>query len=391
MATYDPTKNFPTKKKLAKGEIEDYIDLTPEAEEDNEISQLEAGLAGVASGVLKIPEGFVSLGAELMDATGLSQNAAAKVEQVFDKINPFEEIAEQKAAGRIVEALIQMGVPATIGARIASKLATKALQARKAGTYVNLKGKNVRKGMQQVYKLNDKARATRFGAAVVGGATGEVFVGDAEKIGTFGDAFQIGPTQLDTEESADPKEDAARKLLNRVKFGADSVLYFPFVYGATKIVGKVGKFGKDLAFSSSKINKRIDQIAGAVRPTSNKPEAMFLAKNQENARKSADANFAMEQVKRIDNEVGKMFPSIKTLFNKGLREDYKKQQAEFYKDLKTLMFEGDMSRKLGDTAIAKKIQRKMTNGGLDVKARQRVFDTIYNSCLLYTSPSPRDS
>ena len=42
MATYDPTKNFATKKKLAKGEIEDYIDLTPEAEDDNEISQLEA-------------------------------------------------------------------------------------------------------------------------------------------------------------------------------------------------------------------------------------------------------------------------------------------------------------------------------------------------------------
>ena len=38
---------------------------------------------------------------------------------------------------------------------------------------------------------------------------------------------------------------------------------------------------------------------------------MFLAKNQENARKSADANFAMEQVKRIDNEVGKCFKALK--------------------------------------------------------------------------------
>jgi hypothetical protein len=54
------------------------------------------------------------------------------------------------------------------------------------------------------------------------------------------------------------KEDAGRKLLNRAKFGADSVLYFPFVYGATKLVGKVAKYGKDLAFSSSKINKTID-------------------------------------------------------------------------------------------------------------------------------------
>ena len=34
-------------------------------EENNEISQLESGLAGIASGILKIPEGFVSLGAEI--------------------------------------------------------------------------------------------------------------------------------------------------------------------------------------------------------------------------------------------------------------------------------------------------------------------------------------
>ena len=45
---------------------------------------------------------------------------------------------------------------------------------------------------------------------MVGGAAGEVFVGDAEKIGTFGDAFEAGPTQLDTDEG--DKEDAARKF-----------------------------------------------------------------------------------------------------------------------------------------------------------------------------------
>jgi hypothetical protein len=151
------------------------------------------------------------------------------------------------------------------------------LKARKAGTYVNLKGKNVRKGMEKVYKLNDKARAARFGAAVVGGAAGETFVGNIEDIGTFGDAFKVGPTQLDYDVSEDPREDAGRKLLNRVKFGADSVLYFPFVYGATKVVGQVAKYGKDLAFSSSKINKTIDNIAGAVRPTSDKPVEMFLS------------------------------------------------------------------------------------------------------------------
>jgi hypothetical protein len=353
--------------------------IPSDAESNNEISNIEAAISGVASGILKIPEGFVSLGAELLDFSGMTTNSAASVEQFFDKINPFEEIAEQKAIGKITEALISVGVPAGAGAKLASKLATKALQARKAGTYVNLKGKNVRKGMEQVYKLNDKARATRFGAAVVGGAAGETFVGNIEDIGTFGDAFNIGPTQLDYDVSQDPQEDAGRKLLNRVKFGADSVLYFPFVYGATKLVGKVGQYGKDLAFSSSKINKTIDKAAGFVRPTSDKPEAMFLAKNAENARKMADTNFAMEQVKRIDKEVGKMFPSLKTFFNKTLREDQKKAQAIFYKDLKELMFEGDLSKKIGDLKLTKKLEKQMIDGGLDKDSRKIIFDGIYNS------------
>jgi len=378
MATFDPTKGI-VKKPIDFGQMSDDTVIPSDAESNNEISNIEAAISGVASGILKIPEGFVSLGAELLDFSGMTTNSAASVEQFFDKINPFEEIAEQKAIGKITEALISVGVPAGAGAKLASKLATKALQARKAGTYVNLKGKNVRKGMEQVYKLNDKARATRFGAAVVGGAAGETFVGNIEDIGTFGDAFNIGPTQLDYDVSQDPQEDAGRKLLNRVKFGADSVLYFPFVYGATKLVGKVGQYGKDLAFSSSKINKTIDKAAGFVRPTSDKPEAMFLAKNAENARKMADTNFAMEQVKRIDKEVGKMFPSLKTFFNKTLREDQKKAQAIFYKDLKELMFEGDLSKKIGDLKLTKKLEKQMIDGGLDKDSRKIIFDGIYNS------------
>ncbi len=385
---YDPileALNPKGKKESQPGQINDINEAYSGAEGDNEISSLESALAGIVSGIIKIPEGFVSLGAELLDFSGMTNNAAARVESAFDTINIFEETAEARASGKILQALVQIGVPAGAGAKIASKLATKALKARKAGTYVNLKGKNVRKGMDKVYKLNDKARVKRFAAGVVGGATGEVFVADAEKIGTIGDAFDIGPTQLDLDESQDPQEDAGRKLLNRLKFGADSVMYFPFIYGATKGVGKVAQYGKDLAFSSSKINKTIDTAAGLVRPTSGKPEAMFLAKNAEEAAKAADSNFAMEQVKRIDKEVGKMFPPIKTFFNKTLRENNKKGQDQFYKDLKELMFEGDLTKKVGNTATYKKVLKQMKNGGLNTKSQQVVFDAIYNSRQKFAS------
>jgi hypothetical protein len=69
------------------------------AEEDNEISWYTAAAAGIASGIIKIPEGVVSLAAELIDL-GADTNTAAEVENFFDKINPFEEIAEERAIGK---------------------------------------------------------------------------------------------------------------------------------------------------------------------------------------------------------------------------------------------------------------------------------------------------
>jgi len=103
---------------------------TPDAEEDNEVSGLTAFTAGVASGLIKVPEGIVSLGAELIDL-GAGTNLAADVEQFFDKINPFEEIAEERAIGRLTEAFVQIGVPGGLGAKLATKLATKAIRAKK--------------------------------------------------------------------------------------------------------------------------------------------------------------------------------------------------------------------------------------------------------------------
>ena len=125
----------PTGKKESKpGQINDISEAYSGAEGDNEISSLESALAGIASGIIKVPEGFVSLGAELLDFSGMTNNAAAKVESAFDTINIFEETAEARASGKILQALVQIGVPAGAGAKIASKLATKALKARKAGT-----------------------------------------------------------------------------------------------------------------------------------------------------------------------------------------------------------------------------------------------------------------
>ena len=102
-------------------------------EQGSETNALVAGLAGVASGLLKVPEGIISLGAELIDL-GFDTDTAAKVEKAFDTINIFEEVADDRAIGKLAETLVQVGVPGTIG----FKLASAAVKAKKAGNYANL-------------------------------------------------------------------------------------------------------------------------------------------------------------------------------------------------------------------------------------------------------------
>ena len=134
--------------------------LTPDAEDNQGVSQTEAAAAGIISGAIKIPQGVVSLTAELMDAgagtllgvpslKGSDVSAVAQVEEFFDRINPFEEVAQEKAAGKITEALMQIGTFGTLGSKavlgIANKIASKGLKAKKVGKLVNPKAKNYKK------------------------------------------------------------------------------------------------------------------------------------------------------------------------------------------------------------------------------------------------------
>lgn len=102
------------------------------------VGLIESGFAGIGSGLLKIPEGIVSLGAELIDL-GLGTNKAAEVEDFFDEINVFEDKAEARVTGRLTSILAQFGLPGAQGFKLGSQLATKALNAKKAGKYLTPK------------------------------------------------------------------------------------------------------------------------------------------------------------------------------------------------------------------------------------------------------------
>ena len=130
------------------------------AEENNEVSWYTSGLAGIASGGIKVVEGAFSLGAELIDL-GFDTNAAADVEMFFDKLNPLEEYAEQTGVGKLTQALVQIGVPGTAGFKLGSKLAKKYFDAKKAGLLVSAGSKSLTR--QNLIDKGNEIRA-KYGA-----------------------------------------------------------------------------------------------------------------------------------------------------------------------------------------------------------------------------------
>ena len=75
---------------------------------------------------------------------------------VGDVLAGLEDKARDTAAGRITEALVQVGIPATRGAKIAGQITSKAITAIKGGKRVGLKNKNLLKGAQKANELNKK-------------------------------------------------------------------------------------------------------------------------------------------------------------------------------------------------------------------------------------------
>tara|TARA_B100000902_G_scaffold69157_1_gene75105 strand:- start:51 stop:3911 length:3861 start_codon:yes stop_codon:yes gene_type:complete len=313
-----------------------YFDLSPQ-EQSSETSAITAMFAGIASGIIKVPEGVISLGAELIDL-GFDTDTAVEVEKAFDTINIFEDVADDRAIGKIAETLIQVGVPGTIG----FKLASGAVKAKKAGNYMNAASPNAQKAAKKASDFNKTIGKKKFVAGVAGGAAGEAFVADVEDIGSFGDLFEAGPTQLEETTDEGGREDAFKKLMNRTKFGSESLLITPFVYGTGKAIKAAATRGKRIEFSNSKLDQFFNKTFSALRARGAKPQEIFEAKMAEKGATMADTNRAMELVKNIDRQVDTMFPTFKSLFDKSGA----KRRADIYKELNDLLFSGNIGQKI---------------------------------------------
>jgi len=346
------------------------------AEENNETSWYTAMAAGLASGILKVPEGIVSLGAELIDL-GADTNTVADVEKFFDKLNPFEEVAEERAIGKITEALVSIGIPGGAGFKAGTKLAQKALNAKKAGVYAKF-GKESMQAATEVNKLNKKFGRRKFVSGIIGGAAGEGLVADVEGLGTFGDLFN-GPTALDRDETYG-RQDATRRLLNRLKFGTESLFITPIVFGAGKSAKALAQRGKELAYSDSSFERWVNKYIGApFRPRGDLPQEVFLAEMQKQGLISGDTLKAKEIVDNITKSIDAIFPDASKVISKSTT----KEKDEFLKKLNETLFEGN----LADPINPRKIDELMDlfeNINVNKETKQNILLGVNDARLEFT-------
>ena len=243
------------------------LNQNKESKKEEDVGFFESALAGVATGLWNIPKGVVSLGAEIFDLVG-NTDTARDVEEWFDNVNPWDDEAEARTVGKITQALTQIAPLAVSGALLGAKagqkisrsLARKAIDARKAGKSFSL------------YNTGRKIMGPVSGG-VIGGGLGEAVVAD-EDIGTLADiakgtSFEpYALTMMDRDQTKEGREDAYRRLKNRLKFGTEGALFNLALVGAGKGVQKLRKPSETgvKEYSESTLGRALQKIRLGLSP-----------------------------------------------------------------------------------------------------------------------------
>ena len=318
------------------------------AEDFNRVGTIESVLSGIVSGLIAIPKGAFSLGATLIDL-GAGTNKAAEVEQFFDDLTTFDERAEATAAGKITELLVNIGIPGGYGFKLGSKLAEKAINAGKTGTLLKANSPKLASAIKNMRGGGGAAKL--LAGAVTGGIAEGVFVGDVEAAGSL--AFNL----------QDDENDPGRELLNRVKFGTEGALFTGIIGGVGAGIKKVAQRNKKLDVNNSKIDRWIDKVAGKIRARGDKTPEFFEMERKQIGLRSGDAAAARNTSREIDISIDKLFPPMRTLFNKQSAVGRNKLLGE----INDLLLSGNP--KIDDTGV-------MTFDALDAAKKAKISKKI---------------
>ena len=290
---------------------------------ENEVGITESLISAIGSGGIKIPKGFINLGAMLMDLGAeeglpVDQSNVARLENWWDKTmfgmieKELDSKAKERAVGRITEAIVQLyggwKVVGSTGAKVTDKafeMYNKATSSIKKGKYLRTAGnKEGYKLAKEVEKWNKLSGKQKFVGLFVGGGVAGGVVYDAENIGTFGDIFfdEGELTALDRDKKRTAKDDAMRMLYNKLKFAGEMGFpIIPAVVGA----GKVGKSILDAnvkrAGQATKFDKFVEKyFARPLRSRGPFPEEQFQAMQRLEGKKSSANLLSTDYLRNID-------------------------------------------------------------------------------------------
>ena len=205
------------------------------------------------------------------------------MEAWFDDLTTFDEKAESHWLGSFARIATNLGVPGAYGFKAGSKLAEKALLAKRNGNYFKLTDPELVKKFDTSLNANGRLLATLGGAAGVG-ATDAIFVGDPEGVGTFGDMIGGGPTELDPNDA----DLASKEIANRVRFGVDGALFLGLIGGTGSAIKSLARRRNDLASN----NDAIDKFFSVFRPRGKKSQEYFDMERKNIGARAGDINFA---------------------------------------------------------------------------------------------------
>ena len=336
---------------------------------NSKVGNIQAVLAGIAAGVIDIPKGAFSLGASLMDL-GLGTSTAAKVESFFDNLTTFDEIAEQRTAGQIARIITNLGIPGSQAWKVGTGLARKAMFSKNAGKYFTPSDPKIAPKIDDALNANGRLYATLGGAAGIGVADA-IFVGDPETVGTMGDLFGGGPTQLEPNDS----NSASREVMNRIKFGLDGALFLGVIGGTGSSIKSAIARRNDL----DSTNSTLDKFLSKLRPRGSKPQEFFEMERANIGLRAADVNYAGEVARKLDKHIDAIFPFVKNPFSKMGN----KGRTEFMDELNETLLSGkiemDVTGKSAFGAMDSDRVAKITKMMKDRGAKQADVDGVLDS------------
>ena len=368
-----------------------------QAEEENDVATWESILNGVGSGLVKAVGNTVSLGAELIDL-GADTNKAAEVEAYFDKINPFDEKAEATTAGKVTEVLSQLAIPGTAGFKLASagvkgsKMASKAIKAKKNNKY--LEKANGKKALEELQKVQKQYNRKSFYAGVAGGTAAEIAVFD-DDIGTFGSTFDFGITKLNTDDDLEGRENALQSLVNRSKFGLESIFLTGIIGGVGTTAKLLSNHGQQLYLSNNKFFQFINKyIREPFVSTGKKTPEQFEIERQAIGKASRTRQEASRAVTNLNRGIDLLFGRWRFTLSAAEKE----QRAKIIKQVGRTVMSGEsklVKDETGKSLLEFGGSIKKPLGGFDKKEvtklkgllkdlpGEKYFDQLYGS-MYYT-------